>query len=128
MNQWWKKLQHYSIAEWSLLAGIGCWGIPNKFAQMIAFLLSLMFFFDKLVSINYKSNFSKTEKNIKEKIIYSYLSDYERGVLFKKLDNVRRFRSIWNSWYIFKRNWKFVSGYSFLAGSFGYQFFVNYYN
>ncbi|MBD2804280.1 hypothetical protein ID855_06145 [Xenorhabdus sp. ZM] len=123
MNRWWEKLQHSSIAEWSLLAGIGCWGIPNKRAQIIAFILSLMFFFGKLASINHKSSFSKTEKNIKKKIMNSYLSDYERGVLFKKLDDVRRFRSIWNSWYVFKRNWKFLSGCIFLAVSFVFNLF-----
>ncbi|WFQ80882.1 hypothetical protein PXH59_07225 [Xenorhabdus sp. SF857] len=127
MNKWWGKLQHYTIAEWSLLIGIGCWCVPNKVAQTIAFTLSLMFFFDKLFSIGYKSNFSKMEKNIKEKIINSCISDYEREVLFKKLDNVRRFRSIWNSWYVFKRNCKFISGYTFLAGSFIYMIHSEYY-
>ncbi|MDE9457930.1 hypothetical protein KKJ00_08900 [Xenorhabdus bovienii] len=127
MNQWWKKLQHYSIAEWSLLVGIGCWGIPNQTAQMIAFLLSLMFFFDKLVSINHKSSFTKMEKRIIKKIKISNLSYHERTVLFGKLDNVRRFRSIWNSWYIFKKNWKFMAGYTFLFASFLFQLRASYF-
>ncbi|WP_446469791.1 hypothetical protein [Xenorhabdus stockiae] len=126
MNKWWGNLQHYSIAEWSLIVGIGCWGIPNKNVQMIAFLLSLIFFFEKLFSISYKSNFTKIENDIKEKIINSYLSDCEREILFKKLDNVRRFRSVWSSWYVFKRNWKFIFGYTFLAMSFVYQLIENY--
>ncbi|MBC8947170.1 hypothetical protein [Xenorhabdus indica] len=123
MNKWWGKLQHYTIAEWSLLIGIGCWGVPNKVAQIISFTLSLMFFFDKLFSIGYKYSFVKMEKNIKDKIIKLYLSDNERDILFKKLDNVRRFRSIWNSCYVFKRNWKFIFGGAFLGGSFVYHFF-----
>ncbi|MBD1229277.1 hypothetical protein [Xenorhabdus griffiniae] len=125
INQWWDDLQDASIAEWALLIGIGCWGIPNKVAQVIAFTLSMIFFFNKLFLIDSNSNFTKTKKKIKREIINSYISDDERSILFKKLNDVERFRRIWNSWYVIKRNWKFIFGYTFLAGSFIYQVLFN---
>jgi hypothetical protein len=44
MNQWWKGLQKDSVAEWALLTTIACWGVPNPFFQMIAFILTVLFF------------------------------------------------------------------------------------
>jgi len=48
MNKCWKELQKDSVAEWMLLTTFGCWGIPNRPFQLLAFIITLLVFAGKL--------------------------------------------------------------------------------
>lgn len=121
MNQWWRNLQKDSVAEWLLLTTIGCWGIPNHLFQSLAFILTILFFTGKLKVLQRKYSYIKSEKIIFEKIMSDNNSPMEREVLLYRLDKVKKFRRNRNIIFILKRNWRFISGYTFLVASFVYN-------
>ncbi|WP_258042082.1 hypothetical protein, partial [Pectobacterium atrosepticum] len=114
MNQWWKNLQKDSVAEWLLLTTIGCWGIPNHLFQMLAFILTILFFTGKLKTLQRKYSFVKSEKMIFGKIMGNDFSVKEREILLYRLDKIKKFRRNRNIIFILKRNWRFIFGYTFL--------------
>ncbi|MDK9442982.1 hypothetical protein WCU81_08815 [Pectobacterium atrosepticum] len=121
MNQWWKNLQKDSVAEWLLLTTIGCWGIPNHLFQMLAFILTILFFTGKLKTLQRKYSFVKSEKMIFGKIMGNDFSVKEREILLYRLDKIKKFRRNRNIIFILKRNWRFIFGYTFLMVSFVYN-------
>ncbi|MFJ5452455.1 hypothetical protein ACIPT4_05320 [Pectobacterium jejuense] len=121
MNQWWKNLQKDSVAEWLLLTTIGCWGIPNHLFQILAFILTILFFTGKLKVLQRKYSFVKSEKLIFGKIMGDDISVKEREMLLYRLDKIKKFRRNRNIIFILKRNWRFISGYTFLMVSFVYN-------
>lgn len=56
MNHFWKNLQSDSVAEWGLLKSFACRGIPNHGFQFAAFLLTWIFFTDKLLKLHHRPN------------------------------------------------------------------------
>ena len=121
MNQWWKNLQKDSVAEWLLLTTIGCWGIPNHLFQMLAFILTILFFTGKLKVLQRKYSFVKSEKVILEKIMKDNIPEEEREMLIYRLGKIKKFRRNRNIIFILKRNWRFIFGYTFLMVSFVYN-------
>lgn len=92
MYSWWASLQKESIAEWALLIGIACWGVPNKTAQLIAFIAALVLFFSKIVPIEHDSNFSKKEKEIVEDLSTKTLPDDQAQALSVEFERVKKIR------------------------------------
>ncbi|WP_140182466.1 hypothetical protein [Providencia stuartii] len=123
MYSWWAGLQKDSIAEWGLLVGIACWGIPNKTAQLIAFIAAIVLFFSKIVLINNNSNFSKIEKGISYDMDISECSDDEKIELSTEFKRVKKIRK--NIPKIIMLNWRFLLGYIFLLASFLYNLFIH---
>lgn len=118
MNQWWKRLQEDHVAEWTLLATIGCWGIPNRPFQIVSFILTILFFAGKLLKLPHKNSFSKSEHFILKKISEANISIQQRDKLSLRLNKVKKFRQTRNSLFIIRRNWRFISGYVFLMTPF----------
>ncbi|WP_225851888.1 hypothetical protein [Citrobacter amalonaticus] len=120
MNHWWKNLQSDSVAEWVLLTSFACWGIPNRFFQLCAFMLTLIFFAGKLSKLHHKHSFIDSEKRISKKIRQAPVSDIQRSALYLRLTKIKKFRRNKNVVFILKRNWRFLAGYSYLTISFVY--------
>ncbi|HAT3924541.1 TPA: hypothetical protein I9Y36_003107 [Citrobacter amalonaticus] len=120
MNHWWKNLQSDSVAEWVLLTSFACWGIPNRFFQLSAFMLTLIFFAGKLSKLHHKHSFIDSEKRISKKIRQAPVSDIQRSALYLRLTKIKKFRRNKNIVFILKRNWRFLAGYSYLTISFVY--------
>lgn len=118
MNRWWKDLQKESVSEWVILTTFGCWGIPNKYYQIIAFLLTILLFSARLPKLGYKKSFSKYEKGISEEINKSSLSESQKKRLRNNLVRVKKFRGARATGFVLKRNWRFIAGYTFLMVSF----------
>lgn len=121
MNQWWKNLQKDSVAEWLLLTTIGCWGIPNHLFQILAFILTILFFTGKLKVLQRKYSFVKSERMILGKIMGDNIPENEREMLLYRLGKIKKFRRNRNIIFIIKRNWRFIFGYTFLMVSFVYN-------
>ncbi|WP_254305256.1 hypothetical protein, partial [Citrobacter amalonaticus] len=120
MNHWWKNLQSDSVAEWVLLTSFACWGIPNRFFQLCAFMLTLIFFASKLSKLHHKHSFIDSEKHISKKIRQAPVSDIQRSALYLRLTKIKKFRRNKNVVFILKRNWRFLAGYLYLTISFVY--------
>ncbi|AVU30188.1 MULTISPECIES: hypothetical protein [Serratia] len=118
MNDWWGNLQKDSVAEWTFLTTLGCWGVPNHLFQIISFILAILFFSVKLLKIKNKNPFSKTEILITKKINEADLDENEKEALFCKLNKVKKFRHYQSTLFILKRNWRFIISYTFLMMSF----------
>ncbi len=118
MNRWWKELQKESVSEWVILTTFGCWGIPNKYYQIIAFLLTILLFAGRLPKVGYKKSFSNYEKGISLKINKSLLSESQKERLRNNLVRVKKFRGVRATAFVLKRNWRFIAGYTFLMVSF----------
>lgn len=89
MNHWWKNLQSDSVAEWVLLTSFACWGIPNRFFQLCAFMLTLIFFAGKLSKLHHKHSFIDSEKRISKKIRQAPMSDVQRSALYSRLSKIK---------------------------------------
>ena len=126
MNKWWRNLQEDSVAEWMLLTTFGCWGIPNCPFQLIAFIITLLFFTGKLSRLQRGGSFIKSEKTIIEHIEKATLNIIERDQLLHRLNKVKNFRRNRNFMFIIRRNWKFLLGYAFMMASSVYYFFTLY--
>jgi len=118
MNDWWENLQKDPVAEWAFLTTLGCWGVPNHFFQIIAFILAILFFSGKLLKIPNKTPFSKTELIITNKIKEADLDENEKEALFGKLNKVKKFRHYQSALFVLKKNWRFITSYTFLMMSF----------
>ncbi len=123
MNQFWKNLQKESIAEWMLIMAIACWGIPDRFFQICAFILTALFFSSKLLQFHNKMTFTQMESKIRAQIAVSTLPDESRLKLNRQLEKVSAFRRFRNSGFVLRRNWRFLAGYLFLGVSVIYVFF-----
>lgn len=124
MNHWWKNLQSDSVAEWVLLTSFACWGIPNRFFQLCAFMLTLIFFASKLANLGHRRSFIDSEKCIARKINQAPVSDVQRSALYLRLTKIKKFRRNKNILFVLKRNWRFLAGYCFLMISFVYLVFT----
>ncbi|NUU68321.1 hypothetical protein HQN64_19740 [Enterobacteriaceae bacterium BIT-l23] len=117
MNQFWKNLQKESIAEWMLIMAIACWGIPDRFFQIWAFILTALFFSGKLLRFHNRMTFAQMESKIRAQIAISTLPEEARLKLNRQLEKVRSFRRFRNSSFVLRRNWRFLAGYLFLGAS-----------
>jgi hypothetical protein len=124
MNKWWGNLQEDSVAEWILLTTFGCWGIPNPLFQLLAFIITLLFFTGKLSRLQRGGSFIKSEKTILEHIEKATLNNSERDQLLHRLNKVKKFRRNRNWIFVIRRNWRFLLGYGFMTASSVYYLFT----
>ncbi|MDC7870661.1 hypothetical protein TH60_14250 [Pantoea ananatis] len=123
MNQWWKSLQSDYIAEWMLLVTLGCLGVPDGPYKISSFLLAILFFAGKLKKLQKGGPFAKVEKVISERIKKATLSSCESTKLLQQLNKVKSFRKKRNFYFVLRRNWRFVLGYTFMMVSAIFYFF-----
>ena len=105
MNKWWKNLQKNSVAKWMLLTTLGCWGIPNLPFQLMAFIITLLFFAGKLRSLDRGGFFIKSEKTILEK---ATINSSEHEELLHRHNKVSKFKKNRNLMFFIRRNWRFL--------------------